>query len=366
MVQSCRSHVGGLLLQASDFRYVKCEQGVDMAEAKQPKPRNSLDATPSWDIPEALIDKAEAKEIKFFPMPKIEMELSPKEQAMREEYKVKKAKAIEEAWAQKARFAGKLRPGRKDALAAGRLHDMRFDEQPKHVQEAILSSAAHDNAFNPDSQVIQLALRTKRAMAEHGSLPEEQVVGFGSASKFNGGQFNKRPDFPTHTGDFVWTSAEEFKELRNDLDKEKTKNGKKEKTEKKAKTEKIEKKDKKDKRDKKEKRPKKPKKPKLTKEEKLALKAKKEEKKEKKKLKQAEKDVRKVERTLQKLKRGRVSDSSSSSSGSSWSVKRTAGHFVLCWSYVLSQQLEVSNGFKDWNHKSCCFQWRGTPRRIIR
>ena len=247
MVQSCRSHVGGLLLQASDFRYViyvKCEQGVDMAEAKQPKPRNSLDATPSWDIPEALIDKAEAKEINFFPMPKIDMELSPKEQAMREEYKVKKAKAIEEAWAQKARFAGKLRPGRKDALAAGRLHDMRFDEQPKHVQEAILSSAAHDNAFNPDSQVIQLALRTKRAMAEHGSLPEEQVVGFGSASKFNGGQFNKRPDFPTHTGDFVWTSAEEFKELRNDLDKEKTKNGKKEKTEKKAKTEKTEKKDK--------------------------------------------------------------------------------------------------------------------------
>ena len=289
-----------------------------MADRKQ-KPRNSLDATPSWDIP-ALID-AEAKEITIVPLPtpKLEMELSPKEQAMREEYKVKKAKAIEEAWAQKARFAGKLRPGRKDALAAGRLHDMRFDEQPKHVQEAILSSAAHDNAFNPDSQVIQLALRTKRALAEHGSLPEEQVVGFGSASKFNGGQFNKRPDFPTHEGDFVWTSAEEFRELRNDLDEEKTKECKKEKTEKKAKakTEKADKKDKKDKRDKKEKRPKKPKKPKLTKEEKLALKAKKEEKKEKKKLKQAEKDVRKVERTLQKLKRGRVSDSSSSSSSSS-------------------------------------------------
>lgn len=303
------------LLIFTYFHHAKCKQGVDM-EAKQPKPRNSLDATPSWDIPEALIDKVEASEAKEIK----EMELSPKERAMMEEYKIKKAKAIEEAWAQKARFAGKLRPGRKDALAAGRLHDMRFDEQPKHVQEAILSSAAHDNAFNPDSQVIQLALRTKRAMAEHGSLPEEQVVGFGSTSKFNGGQFNKRPDFPTHAGDFVWTSAEEFKELRNELDGEKIKKGKKEKTEKtekKAKTEKTEKKDKKDKRDKKEKRPKKPKKPKLTKEEKLALKAKKEEQKEKKKLKQAEKDVRKVERTLQKLKRGRVSDSSSSSSSSS-------------------------------------------------
>ena len=250
------------------------------------------------------------------PVSHVEEELSPEEKAKREEYKVKKAKAIEEAWAQKARFAGKLKPGRKEALASGRRHDVRFDAQPKHVQEAILSSAAHENAFNPDSQVIQLALRTKRAMAEKGyQESEEHVVGYGSASKFNGGEYNKRPEFPTHSGDFVWASAEEVKEMRNDLDKpEKGKKAKKEKNEKKEKTEK--KTEKKDKKEKKEKKQKKPKKPKLTKEEKLHLKMKKEERREKKKLKQAEKDVRKVEKTLQKLKRGRVSSSSSSSSSS--------------------------------------------------
>lgn len=276
------------------------------------KPRNSLDATPSWNIPE-LEDKRERPK-------ESELEISPREKTLREEYKVKKARAIEEAWAQKARFAGKLRPGRKDALAAGRRHDVRFDEQPKHVQEAILSSAAHDNAFNPESQVIQLALRTKRAMERgEGDLPEE-VVGFASASKFNGGEYNKRPEFPTHAGDFVWTSAEEFKELRNGFEPEQEKKDKKGKNEKKAKAEKKPKKEKKDKKDKKEKKQKKPKKPQLTKEEKLALQMKKEERKEKKKLRQAEKDVRKVERSLQKLKRGRggrVSSSSSSSSSSS-------------------------------------------------
>eukprot|EP00438_Fugacium_kawagutii_P019389 Skav219435 [mRNA] locus=scaffold1461:71711:73339:+ [translate_table: standard] len=254
---------------------------------EKPKPRNSLDATPSWniDLQPVVEDKRERQS---------EME-TPREKALREEYKVKKARAIEEAWAQKARFAGKLRPGRKDALAAGRRHDVRFDEQPKHVQEAILSSAAHDNAFNPDSQVIQLALRTKRAMEKRGEGDfEEEVVGFASASKFNGGDYNKRPEFPTHAGDFVWTSAEEFKELRNGLEKPHEKKDKKGKNEKKAKAEKKPKKEKKDKKDKKEKTKKRPKKPKLTKEEKLALQMKKEERKEKKKLKQAEKDVRKA------------------------------------------------------------------------
>ena len=47
----------------------------------------------------------------------------------------RKALAIEEAWAQKARFAGKLRPSRSIALKQNRTHDMRFDDQPKHVQE---------------------------------------------------------------------------------------------------------------------------------------------------------------------------------------------------------------------------------------
>ena len=202
----------------------------------KPKPRNSLNATPSWDISEAMMQKAKEMNTSppLKPVSHVEEELSPEEKAKREEYKVKKAKAIEEAWAQKARFAGKLKPGRKEALASGRRHDVRFDAQPKHVQEAILSSAAHENAFNPDSQVIQLALRTKRAMAEKGyQESEEHVVGYGSASKFNGGEYNKRPEFPTHSGDFVWASAEEVKEMRNDLDKpEKGKKAKKEKNEK--------------------------------------------------------------------------------------------------------------------------------------
>lgn len=203
-----------------------------------------------------------------------------KDKAVQDKLDIMKMRAIEEAWAEKGRMplTGKTKPGRDQALRQACVHDLRFEEQPKFVQDAVLATSAHDLAFAPDSYVVQLALRSKAA--REAGLPEpvaEEILSKKTVTD------KDRPAFPTHKGEFVWAKKYEAQAiLRGENKKDKADNIKED-------NDKKEEKSKKAKKDKKDKKEKKAKSPKLSKDE--------------KKLKKAQEDLRRAEKILQKLHR---------------------------------------------------------------